>query len=151
MVLNRPLLRLPPRAVYLYAVVHSFCASRNRAECHYSRRRAPSRPPANRTSRPASSSAPRDPGHDDSETGGQSFWRTDLDATPAPSEGRGLAAAASRRAGGGRVFGHLLPLKRFGQKRNEGTCSEEVDHRSTRLCVPNRILGGNYRHGKLGV
>eukprot|EP00752_Nemacystus_decipiens_P006689 g6015.t1 len=43
---------------------------------------------------------------------GRSFWRTDLESTSAPAEGRGLAAPSARGAGGGRVQGHLLPLKR---------------------------------------
>lgn len=120
----------------------SFCASRNRAECHYSRRRSPSRAPASDDSLQASPCS-LSPGHDDDDVTGKSFWPAEPGSASTPSECRELAAVASSGAGGGgAVQGLVLPLKRFEPnffliaRRTSTTASATA-------CIPNRTSLGS--------
>lgn len=116
----------------------SFCAAKNRAECHYRQRQPRSRPPAAGASRWTSSSPERNPGHDNGapkarskpSSAGRSFWRTGSD----------IAAPAASRAGDARELSLVLPLKRLEKRLSLLGGNRTLRRPRVYVCMPNWTL-----------
>lgn len=126
--------------------MHSFCAAKNQAECHYRRRRPRSRLQGTSTSRQDFPSSARNPGHDDGATrdspslppGGRSFWRTGSDTAAATPGARVLPTPPSSEAGDGCLPGRSLSLKRYKSQSSEGI--HRPQQKPTHACRSGRFV-----------